>query len=192
AMPTPWARGSNRRWIRTTPLQIPPHAPTMASTMVTHPPSPQTWPASVVERHPVSTLIPYARNARTHSQAQVAKIAASIREWGWTSPILIDESGTILAGHGRVLAAQFLGLEEVPCVVARGPNSEADGRDRRQPAGAQRGPVTKKSWPPPICSSHLRIVYLRSPNFMTRNQSAVEQPMHRISTAQTISFAVLA
>src|SRR5690606_26356416 len=71
-------------------------------------------------RHPVSTLIPYARNARTHSPAQVAKIAASIREWGWTNPILIDERGTILAGHGRVLAAQLLGLEEVPCVVARG------------------------------------------------------------------------
>jgi ParB-like chromosome segregation protein Spo0J len=65
-------------------------------------------------------LIPSARNARTHSDAQVAQIAASIREWGWTMPILVDEAGTIIAGHGRVLAAARLGLDDVPVMVARG------------------------------------------------------------------------
>src|SRR6187402_172575 len=76
------------------------------------------WPADAVERRPVAALVPYARNARTHSDEQVAQIAASIREWGWTSPVLVDESGGIIAGHGRVLAAQRLGLPEVPVMVA--------------------------------------------------------------------------
>ena len=79
----------------------------------------QNWPADHVERRPVASLIPYARNARTHSEAQVAQIAASIREWGFTVPILIDETGGLIAGHGRLLAAQKLGLIDVPTVVAR-------------------------------------------------------------------------
>jgi len=78
------------------------------------------WPADKVERWPLSRLTPYARNARTHSDEQVAQIAASIREWGWTNPVLVDEDGTIIAGHGRVLAAQRLELPEVPVMVARG------------------------------------------------------------------------
>jgi DNA modification methylase len=78
------------------------------------------WPADHVERWPLSRLTPYARNARTHSDAQVAQIAASIREWGWTVPVLVNEDGTIIAGHGRVLAAQRLALTEVPVMVARG------------------------------------------------------------------------
>lgn len=78
------------------------------------------WPASEIVRQPIDALIPYARNARTHSDAQVAQIAASIREWGWTNPILIDETGGIIAGHGRVMAARKLGIGEVPCIVARG------------------------------------------------------------------------
>lgn len=76
------------------------------------------WPADKVERWPIDRLVPYARNARTHNQAQVAQIAASIREWGWTNPILVDEVGGIIAGHGRVLAARKLGLIEVPVMVA--------------------------------------------------------------------------
>jgi len=78
------------------------------------------WPADAVERRPVAALVPFARNARTHSDEQVAQIAASIREWGWTVPVLIDEAGTIIAGHGRVMAAQRLGLPEVPVMVATG------------------------------------------------------------------------
>ncbi len=64
----------------------------------------------------VSELIPYVRNARTHSEAQVAQIAASIREFGFLSPILVSEDNTILAGHGRLAAALKLGLKKVPCV----------------------------------------------------------------------------
>ena len=78
------------------------------------------WPADKVERRPVASLTPYARNARTHSPGQVDQIAASIREWGWTVPILVDETGGIIAGHGRVLAAHKLGLAEVPVMVAAG------------------------------------------------------------------------
>ncbi|KVH51192.1 hypothetical protein WJ39_08545 [Burkholderia diffusa] len=68
----------------------------------------------------VTALVPYERNARTHTPAQVALIAASIREWGFTNPVLIDEANRILAGHGRLLAAQSLGMAEVPCVVLSG------------------------------------------------------------------------
>jgi hypothetical protein len=78
------------------------------------------WPADQVERRAVPALIPYARNARTHSDEQIGQIAASIREWGWTVPVLVDEAGTIIAGHCRVLAAQKLGLADVPVMVARG------------------------------------------------------------------------
>jgi len=78
------------------------------------------WPADKVERRKVSDLIPYARNSRTHSEAQVAQIAASIREWGWTMPILIDECDNIIAGHGRIMAAEKLGIDEVPCMTAEG------------------------------------------------------------------------
>jgi ParB-like chromosome segregation protein Spo0J len=65
---------------------------------------------------PVENLIPYARNSRTHSDAQVAQIAASIKEFGFTNPVLIDEADGIIAGHGRLLAARKLGMAEVPCL----------------------------------------------------------------------------
>jgi ParB-like chromosome segregation protein Spo0J len=68
----------------------------------------------------VEELIPYARNARTHSDAQVAQIAASIREFGWTNPILLDGQSGIIAGHGRLLAARKLGMSEVPCIELAG------------------------------------------------------------------------
>src|SRR3954466_16089832 len=63
---------------------------------------------------PVDSLIPYARNARTHSNVQVAQLAASIREFGFTNPILVDGGRGVSAGHGRLLAARKLGLTEVP------------------------------------------------------------------------------
>ena len=66
---------------------------------------------------PTGQLVPYARNARTHSDDQVAQIAASITEFGFTNPILIGEDGVIIAGHGRLMAAQRLGLSEVPVIV---------------------------------------------------------------------------
>lgn len=69
-----------------------------------------------VESRPIEALIPYARNARTHSDAQVAQIAASIVEFGWTNPILVDGASGIIAGHGRLLAARQLGLATVPII----------------------------------------------------------------------------
>lgn len=80
----------------------------------------RSWPADKVERRNIKTIIPYARNSRTHSDEQVAQIAASIKEWGFTNPILVDVDGEIIAGHGRLLAAQKLGLDEVPCITAVG------------------------------------------------------------------------
>lgn len=78
------------------------------------------WPADAVERRSVASLIPSARNARVHSDTQIAQIAASVREWGWTVPVLVDEQNGILCGHGRVLAARVLGLDEVPVMIATG------------------------------------------------------------------------
>ena len=69
-----------------------------------------------IETLAVDRLIPYARNSRTHSDAQVAQIAASIKEFGFTNPVLIDADGGIIAGHGRVMGARQLGLAEVPCI----------------------------------------------------------------------------
>ncbi len=70
-----------------------------------------------IERWPTEKLVPYARNARTHSEGQVAQIAASIVEFGFTNPILAGSDGVIVAGHGRLAAAQKLGLDTVPVVV---------------------------------------------------------------------------
>ena len=64
-----------------------------------------------------NTLIPYVNNSRTHSDAQVQQIASSLKEFGWTNPILIDEDNSIIAGHGRLRASQLLGMEEVPTIL---------------------------------------------------------------------------
>ena len=80
----------------------------------------QPWPADKIERRKVDDLVPYARNSRTHSPDQIDQIAASINEWGFTNPVLVDETGTIIAGHGRVMAAKKLGLVEIPCMTATG------------------------------------------------------------------------
>jgi DNA modification methylase len=70
-----------------------------------------------IEQRSIAKLIPYAANSRTHSDAQVAQIAASIKEFGWTNPILVSGDNSIIAGHGRLLAARKLGMEEVPVIV---------------------------------------------------------------------------
>ncbi len=77
-------------------------------------------PADKVEQWPIEKLVPYAKNSRTHSEEQIAQIAASIREWGFTTAVLVDEAGGIIAGHGRVLAARKLGMEQLPVMVAKG------------------------------------------------------------------------
>jgi len=68
----------------------------------------------------VSELIPYVNNSRTHSEEQITQIASSIKEFGFTNPILIEQDNTIIAGHGRLLASKKLGLDEVPCIVISG------------------------------------------------------------------------
>ncbi|CAI1526148.1 ParB/RepB/Spo0J family partition protein [Serratia quinivorans] len=68
----------------------------------------------------LDSLIAYARNTRTHTDDQVRKISDSIEEFGWTNPVLIDECGEIIAGHGRVMAAELLAFDEVPCIVLAG------------------------------------------------------------------------
>ena len=80
----------------------------------------KTNPADKVEQWPIEKLVPYAKNSRTHSEEQVAQIAASIREWGFTTAVLVDESGSIIAGHGRVMAARKLGMASLPVMVAAG------------------------------------------------------------------------
>lgn len=69
-----------------------------------------------IQYKPIKDLIPYARNSRTHNDAQVAQIASSIKEFGWTNPVLLDGENGIIAGHGRVMAAQKLGETEVPTI----------------------------------------------------------------------------
>jgi len=69
---------------------------------------------------PANDLIPYINNSRTHSAEQINQIASSIKEFGFTNPVLIDDDGGIIAGHGRVMAAQKLGLDEIPCITLAG------------------------------------------------------------------------
>lgn len=87
--------------------------------------TPESWPASKIILRKVADLVPYARNARTHSKSQIAKIKASIQEFGFTNPVLIKgEDDTIGAGHGRVMAASELGYEVVPTIEAHGWSDE--------------------------------------------------------------------
>src|SRR3984893_7616896 len=99
------------------------------------------WPADKVERWSIKRLVPYARNARTHSDEQVAQIAASIHEFGFTNPVLVDEEGTLIAGHGRVLGAQQLGITDVPTMVA--PATRARARARGEAENQRPWPADK-------------------------------------------------
>ena len=78
------------------------------------------WAADSVKKRFVDDLIPYDRNPKIHPDSQIKQLANSIREWGWTMPILIDENDQVLAGHGRLFAAKELELKEVPCMTAVG------------------------------------------------------------------------
>ena len=70
-----------------------------------------------IEQRPIGDLLPYARNARTHSEGQIMQVAASIREFGWTNPVLVGADGVIIGGHARVLAATKLEMSTVPVIV---------------------------------------------------------------------------
>lgn len=73
-----------------------------------------------IEYRPLDNLVPYTNNARTHSEAQLGQIAASIKEFGFTNPILVDGANGVIAGHGRILAARALGMDSLPCVELAG------------------------------------------------------------------------
>jgi len=75
---------------------------------------------STITMQPIDALLPYARNSRTHSDEQVLQIVASMREFGFTNPVLVDEAGGVIAGHGRIMAARKLDMKEVPCIVLAG------------------------------------------------------------------------
>lgn len=78
------------------------------------------WPASTVEERPIGRLVPYERNTRVHTEVQIQRIMESISRWGFTIPLLVDESNMVIAGHGRLEAAQRLGITALPVMVARG------------------------------------------------------------------------
>src|SRR5258708_9149614 len=82
------------------------------------------WPADRVERWPIERLIPYATNPRLHTAADIDKIAASIVEFGWTMPVLVDEKGIVIAGAARIAAAAKLRHKSIPVIVARGWSEE--------------------------------------------------------------------
>jgi ParB-like chromosome segregation protein Spo0J len=82
--------------------------------------SARPWPAHRPERWPIERLIPYANNARIHTEADLAKMAASIAKWGWTMSVLADEDGVLIAGHLRISAAAKLGLNSVPVIFRQG------------------------------------------------------------------------
>ena len=82
------------------------------------------WPADRVERWPIERLIPYATNPRVHTEADIDKIAASMVEFGWTMPVLVDEKGIVIVGAARVAAAAKLRQQSIPVIVARGWSEE--------------------------------------------------------------------
>ncbi|BEC24313.1 tail fiber assembly protein [Escherichia coli] len=87
---------------------------------------------------PLQELSPYAHNARTHSTEQVAQLVESIKQFGWTNPVLIDEKGEIIAGHGRVMAAEMLKMDSVPVIVLSGLTDEQKKAYRLKDAEAEK------------------------------------------------------
>jgi ParB-like chromosome segregation protein Spo0J len=109
------------------------------------------WPAERVEFWSIERLIPYGANARLHSETDIDKIAASIRKWGWTNPVLVDEHGVLIAGHLRVAAAARLGLKSIPVIVARGWSEDEKQAYRL----ADNELAARGSWDPDLLRSEL-------------------------------------
>jgi DNA modification methylase len=110
------------------------------------------WPADQLEHWPLDRLLPYANNARLHSEADLDKIAASISNWGWTMPVLADEDGVLIAGHLRVAVAAKLKLTSIPVVVARGWSEEEKNGYRL----ADNELAARASWDPDLLRDELR------------------------------------
>ena len=109
------------------------------------------WPADQVERWSIDRLIRYADNPRLHSPADLDKIATSIRQWGWTMPVLADENGVLLAGHARLAAAAKLALSSIPVIVARGWSED----EKRAYRVADNQLAARGSWDPEQLSKEL-------------------------------------
>jgi len=110
------------------------------------------WPAERIERWPIERLIPYANNARLHSEADLDKIAAAIRKWGWTNPVLTDEEGEVISGHGRLGAAPRAGVTEIPVIVARGWSEE----EKRAYRLADNQLAARAEWDPDLLRNELQ------------------------------------
>jgi DNA modification methylase len=109
------------------------------------------WPADQVERWSIERVKPYANNPRLHSEADLGKIAASIRKWGWTMPVLVDEDGELISGHARVSAAMLLELKSIPVIVARGWTEE----EKRAYRVADNHLAARASWDPDLLRDEL-------------------------------------
>src|SRR5438270_2301618 len=110
------------------------------------------WPADQVERWPIERVIPYTSNPRVHSEADLDKIAASIRKWGWTAPPVVDEAGVLIVGGARVAAAAKIGLATIPVIVARGWSEEEKNAYRI----ADNQLAARASWDPDLLRSELQ------------------------------------
>src|SRR5947208_12880501 len=110
------------------------------------------WPADQVARWPIERLIPYANNPRLHSEADLDKIAASIRKWGWTMPLLGDEQGELISGHARLRAAIILELKSIPVIVARGWSED----EKRAYRVADNQLAARASWDSDLLRDELR------------------------------------
>ena len=110
------------------------------------------WPADKAARWPLEKFLPYGHNPRLHSEADLDKIAASIRRWGWTMPVLVDEEGVLLAGEARVGAAAKLGLKTIPVIVARGWSED----EKRAYRLADNQLAARASWDPEQLRTELR------------------------------------
>jgi DNA modification methylase len=126
----------------------------MSSTEWAPPGATRPWPADRVERWPIERLISYANNPRLHSEADLDKLAAAILKWGWTMPVLADEQGLVLAGHGRIGAAAKLGLSSVPVIVAHGWSED----EKRAYRLADNQLAARASWDPDQLRDELRML----------------------------------
>ena len=109
-------------------------------------------PADHIEFWPIERLIPYAGNARVHTEADLEKIAAAIRRWGWTMPALVDEEGVLIVGHGRVAAAPRAEVTSIPVIVARGWSEE----EKRAYRLADNQLAARADWDPDLLRSELQ------------------------------------
>jgi len=137
-------------------------------------PKQRPWPADKIVHWPLSRIRPYPNNPRSHSPEQVAQIKTSMARYGVTAPILVDEAGEIIYGHGRLLAAQSLNYERMPVVIARGWSDD----DKRAYRIADNQLALNAEWDYPLLSSELKAL----------NLAGYDMPVLGFADAQLIQF----